>query len=70
MAGVRVAVWLETGNASLRGDVITPIRDRRAAYAMNTAAVRDIIRDGTLRARIVTQETLDSVKSALGLFSL
>lgn len=50
-------------------DVIAPIRERRAAYAAHPDRVRGIIRDGTMHARAVTQQTLDMIKSGLGLYA-
>jgi tryptophanyl-tRNA synthetase len=49
-------------------DVLGPIRDRRAAHAAQPDLVREMIWQGTQRARAVTQATLDSVKAALGLY--
>jgi tryptophanyl-tRNA synthetase len=50
-------------------DVIAPLRERRAAYAAAPDTVRDIVRNGTMLARVVTQQTLEWVKSALGLYA-
>jgi tryptophanyl-tRNA synthetase len=36
--------------------------------AKDMSYVQDVIRTGTRRAREVTQETLDEVKSAMGLY--
>ncbi|AIQ89408.1 Tryptophanyl-tRNA synthetase [Methylobacterium oryzae CBMB20] len=49
-------------------DLLAPIRSRRAAWADRPDDVRDILRDGTRRARRVTQSTLEAVKDALGLY--
>lgn len=49
-------------------DLFAPIRERRAAWAERPDGVRDILRNGTRRAREVTQATLEAVKGALGLF--
>ncbi|GLS52723.1 hypothetical protein [Methylobacterium gregans] len=49
-------------------DLLAPIRDRRAAWADRPDDVRDILRDGTRRARGVTQSTLEAIKDALGLY--
>lgn len=51
-------------------DLLAPIRASRAAWAHRPDDVRDILRDGTRHARGVTQVTLDTVKDALGLYSL
>lgn len=49
-------------------DLLAPIRERRASWADRPDDVRDILRDGTGRAREVTQATLEAVKDALGLY--
>ncbi|CAO4138458.1 hypothetical protein [Methylorubrum aminovorans] len=51
-------------------DLLAPIRVSRAAWADRPDDVADILRDGTGHARGVTQATLDTVKDALGLYSL
>ncbi|MEO9902208.1 tryptophan--tRNA ligase [Nisaea sp.] len=48
--------------------LIWPIRERRARLADDPGEVMRMLRDGTDRARKVTQETLDDVRAALGLF--
>lgn len=49
---------------------IAPIRTRREALARDRGYVLDVLREGTARARGVTQDTLDRVRKALGTFSL
>ncbi|WP_176086740.1 tryptophan--tRNA ligase [Martelella sp. HB161492] len=49
---------------------LAPIRERRAAFETDPEKVRAIVAAGTRRAQKITQETLDMVKSALGLFCL
>ncbi|MBF9235195.1 tryptophan--tRNA ligase [Microvirga sp. BT350] len=49
--------------------LLAPIRERRAALARDPEFVLDIVRQGTLKARATTQETLDDVRRALGLFA-
>jgi tryptophanyl-tRNA synthetase len=49
--------------------LLAPIRERRADFATRPDCVMDLIRTGTERAAALTQETLDEVKAALGLFS-
>jgi tryptophanyl-tRNA synthetase len=49
--------------------LLAPIRERRAELAKRSDLVTDIIRVGTERASRLTQETLDEVRAALGLFS-
>jgi tryptophanyl-tRNA synthetase len=50
--------------------LIAPIRERRAELARRPDDVIDVIRQGTKTSRIVTQQTLDEVREALGLFIL
>src|SRR5215510_967275 len=50
--------------------LLAPIRDRRAVLARDPDYVRDVLRQGTLKARQLTQATLDEVRDALGLFRL
>ncbi len=44
---------------------IGPIRERRARYAAQRAAVREIMMDGTQRGRAIAQETLAEVREAM-----
>lgn len=48
--------------------LLGPIRERRAELAKRPDFVMDVVRGGTERAAAVTQETLDEVRDALGLF--
>lgn len=48
--------------------LIWPIRERRSRFADDPGEVMRMLRDGTDRAREITQETLDDVRAALGLF--
>jgi tryptophanyl-tRNA synthetase len=50
--------------------VLEPIRERRADFAARADFVRDVIRDGTTKARAVTQATLEELKAELGLFEI
>jgi tryptophanyl-tRNA synthetase len=50
--------------------LLAPIRERRAALARDPDYVRDVLRQGTLKARQLTQITFDEVRDALGLFRL
>ncbi len=52
------------------GDMLVPIRERRAALAMRPDDVMDVLREGTRRGREVTTATLDEVRSGFGLFDL
>ncbi|TPW27346.1 tryptophan--tRNA ligase [Martelella alba] len=49
---------------------LEPIRERRTRLEACPDRVRDIVAEGTRRARQTSQQTLDAVKSALGLFCL
>lgn len=51
-------------------DLLAPIRARRAAYAADPGQVLQVIRDGTARARAVTEGTKEEIMQALGLFRL
>lgn len=50
--------------------LIAPIRERRALYASDPAYVMAVLKDGTSRAREQTQNTLNEIRRALGLFEL
>ncbi len=50
--------------------LLAPIRERRADFAARPDVVMDVVRDGTERARAVTQATFEEVRAALGLFRL
>ncbi|MDC4818628.1 tryptophan--tRNA ligase [Acinetobacter baumannii] len=49
-------------------ELITPIRERREELAKDPAYIMDVLRQGTDKCRIITQQTLDEVKDGLGLF--
>jgi tryptophanyl-tRNA synthetase len=51
-------------------DLLAPIRERRAAHARNPEYVLEVLRQGTRRARAITEATLEEVRSGLGLFRL
>jgi tryptophanyl-tRNA synthetase len=46
---------------------LAPIRERRARWQADPAAVRDVIEDGNRRARAVAQATMEQVRAAMGL---
>jgi tryptophanyl-tRNA synthetase len=50
--------------------LLAPIRERRAVYARKPEYVLDILREGTKKARAITQSTLAELRSGLGLFRL
>jgi tryptophanyl-tRNA synthetase len=45
--------------------LIRPMRERRATFAKDPAAVRKMLQEGTERARAVVRETLREVKRAM-----
>ncbi|MFW6538325.1 tryptophan--tRNA ligase [Acinetobacter baumannii] len=49
-------------------ELITPIRERREELAKDPDYIMDVLRQGTDKCRIFTQQTLDEVKDGLGLF--
>lgn len=49
-------------------DLISPIRERREELTKDPDYIMDVLRDGTEKCRIITQNTLDEVKDGLGLF--
>ncbi|MGM7370200.1 tryptophan--tRNA ligase, partial [Acinetobacter baumannii] len=49
-------------------ELITPIRERREELAKDPDYIMDVLRQGTDKCRIITQQTLDEVKDGLGLF--
>lgn len=51
-------------------ELLAPIRERRARYAAEPDYVMEILREGTLRARVRTEATLAELRAALGLFVL
>ncbi|MEO4202495.1 tryptophan--tRNA ligase [Acinetobacter pittii] len=49
-------------------ELITPIRERREELAKDPNYIMDVLRQGTDKCRLITQQTLDEVKDGLGLF--
>ncbi len=49
-------------------ELITPIRERREELAKDPDYIMDVLRQGTDKCRLITQQTLDEVKDGLGLF--
>ncbi|HAV3460432.1 TPA: tryptophan--tRNA ligase, partial [Acinetobacter baumannii] len=47
-------------------ELITPIRERREELAKDPDYIMDVLRQGTDKCRIITQQTLDEVKDGLG----
>jgi tryptophanyl-tRNA synthetase len=50
-------------------DVLAPVRERRAQILADPDFVRDVLADGTRRARAVAVDTMERVRSAMGLKS-
>jgi tryptophanyl-tRNA synthetase len=50
--------------------LLAPIREHRAVHARDPDYVLDVLRDGTRRARAITEATLQEVRTGLGLFQL
>jgi tryptophanyl-tRNA synthetase len=53
--------------AQILADALAPIRERRARWAADADALRDVILEGNRKAREVAAATLDEVRSAMGL---
>ncbi|AXJ89832.1 MULTISPECIES: tryptophan--tRNA ligase [Acinetobacter] len=53
---------------SVLKELITPIRERREELAKDPDYIMDVLRQGTDKCRLITQQTLDEVKDGLGLF--
>jgi len=50
-------------------ELLRPIRERREELAKDPAYVFDILKKGTEAGRELTQQTLDEVRAAVGMFS-
>jgi len=50
-------------------DLLTPIRERREQLAKDPDYVFDLLKAGTEKGRALTQQTLDEVREALGMFA-
>lgn len=48
-------------------DFLAPHRERRAELAKDMDTIRDILNDGNKRANIIAEETLNQVRSAMGM---
>jgi len=48
-------------------DILAPIRERRQYYEDRKPEIIDILKDGAAKARVVTDEVLDNVRSAIGI---
>ncbi len=49
---------------------MAPIRERRAEFARDPDFVMDVLRTGSAKGRVVTEQTKREVTEGLGLFSL
>lgn len=56
--------------AQVMNEVLEPIRARRERWEKDPDAVRDVLREGTERARAAARETMDLVRSAMGVKSI
>lgn len=56
--------------AEVMNATLEPIRARRERWEKDPDAVRDVLREGTQRAREVARETMDLVRSAMGVKSI
>jgi tryptophanyl-tRNA synthetase len=56
--------------ARVMSEALAPIRERRERWEKDPDTVRDVLRDGTRRAREVARETMDQVRSAMGVKSI
>ncbi len=56
--------------AKVMSESLSPIRERRRRWEQDPDSVRDVLRDGTSRAREVAQQTMDQVRSAMGVKSI
>lgn len=48
--------------------LLEPIRKKRAQYEERTDEVRDILREGTLKAKRIAEENMEEIKEKVGLF--
>jgi tryptophanyl-tRNA synthetase len=56
--------------AAVMAEQLGPIRERRARWEKDPDGVRDVLNEGTRRARETARETMDKVRSAMGVKSL
>jgi tryptophanyl-tRNA synthetase len=54
--------------AAAINELLQPFRDKRAEFEKRPDDVRDILREGTNRAREKAHEIMDQIISAMGLF--
>jgi len=56
--------------AAVMAEALGPIRQRREKWAADPDAVRDVLAEGTKRARTEARETMELVRSAMGVKSI
>lgn len=56
--------------AAVMSEALGPIRERRAKWEQDPDAVRDVLRDGTRKARETARETMEMVRTAMGVKSI
>jgi tryptophanyl-tRNA synthetase len=54
--------------AEVINETMAPMRERRALYATDRAQVEQVLKEGSLKARVACQETLAKVKTVMRLF--
>lgn len=50
-------------------DYFAPHRERRAYYQAHPDEVRDILNQGASKARVIAQETMETIRSAVGIYA-
>jgi len=56
--------------AEVMSEALRPIRERRMRWEADPDSVRDVLNEGTRRAREMARETMDLVRSAMGVKSI
>ena len=56
--------------ARVMSEALAPLRERRRRWEQDPDTVRDVLNEGTRRAREVARETMDQVRSAMGVKSI
>ena len=56
--------------STVMAEALGPIRERRLKWAADPDAVRDVLADGTRRAREAARETMDLVRGRMGVKSI
>ncbi len=56
--------------AAVMGEALAPLRERREKWERDPDAVRDVLNEGTKRARAQARETMELVRSAMGVKSI